>query len=100
MKTIDVSGLYLEVEGHNLHGFTDDEILDSVELATEGREFTGRRGNIEQYLLVRLGLEIFGVGFKIRGDTLFVRTVLTPKMVDLNEKGGRNLPTVRPFKVV
>jgi len=86
MKELQLSHLYLEVDGHNLYGLDDDTILDAIELAKEGREFTNQSGFLNRYLHIMVDGELLGAGVQIVEDTLVVRTILTEKQVMENEQ--------------
>ena len=78
---------------------------NEAEEAKEGRTFTNKVGFRQTYLLVKLpardgfGLELFGVGFTLRGNFLEVRTLLTPEMVAANEAGTSNVENFEAFNV-
>jgi len=86
LKVFNLSNYYLSADtAHNLHGFDSELILDELEKATDGRQFTNYSGAKETYILITLECETYGVGIKLNGDTVEVRTLLTPSMVKLNE---------------
>ena len=107
MKILTLTGITFGIahNAHNLGGLDENDILDKAEEAKEGRTFTNKVGFRQTYLLVKLpardgfGLELFGVGFTLRGNFLEVRTLLTPEMVAANEAGTSNVENFEAFNV-
>ena len=75
-----------------------DSIYDAVELATRARKFTNLNGETQRYLLVNLGLEVYGVGYIKRGDILVLRTLLSPRQILDNEERVLGCPEVEEVK--
>ena len=86
MVALNISKLYLEVDGHNLFDLDEDTILDAVEVSTEGRQYRPFSGGINRYALINIDGQLLGAGFHIIDDTLVVRTILTEYQVMENEK--------------
>jgi len=100
MKTFNLSSYYLDGNtAHNLHGFDVDAILDSIETAKEGRQFTNYSGAKETYILIELDCETYGAGIKLNGDTVELRTLLTPSMVKLNETRKARALNLQRFRL-
>ena len=105
MRTITLTYLTFSENAHNLHGFDEEELLDALDNATEGRSFTNQQGFEQLYALVELpartglGTETYGLGFGLYEDEAQIRTVLTPEMVRANELGGRGLPDIEPIRL-
>ena len=92
MKTFNLSNYYLSSKSdHNLSGFDSELILDQLEKATDGRQFTNRRGAKETYILIELECEVYGAGVGVYGDTVELKTLLLPSMVKANESKGKAL---------